>query len=210
MVRYAIIYGKQIVVGREILFATHNAHKAQEVKDLLPTGFSLLTLADINWTLEIAEPFNTYEENAKAKAYFIFERTGIPCFSDDSGLAVDALNGDPGVHSAMYAGPGRNSQDNIEKVLRELSGETNRKASFYAVIAYVTANEIQLFKGFVRGKITQTPLGVSGFGYDPIFVPDGFEMTFGQMDNSMKNKISHRAKAMEKFFNYLRQKQDES
>ena len=203
MVRYATIYGKQIVVGREILLATHNAHKAQEVKDLLPSGYSLLTLSDINWTLEIPEPFDTYEENAKAKAYFIFDRTGISCFSDDSGLAVDALKGEPGVHSARYAGNGRNSHENIDKVLRKLSGETNRRASFYAVIAYVTANEIQIFKGIVEGKITDAALGDSGFGYDPIFIPDGFDMTFGQMDSKLKNKISHRAKAMEKFVSYL-------
>ena len=190
-------------MSKEILFATHNAHKAEEVKALLPPGYSLLTLSDINWTLEIPEPFDTYEENAKAKAYFIFDRTGIPCFADDSGLAVDALKGEPGVRSARYAGPGRNSQDNIDKVLHELSGQTNRKASFCAVIAYVTANEIQLFKGIVGGNITYAPLGDSGFGYDPIFVPDGFVRTFGQMDSSLKNKISHRAKAMEKFVSFL-------
>ncbi|HUR31575.1 MAG TPA: RdgB/HAM1 family non-canonical purine NTP pyrophosphatase [Saprospiraceae bacterium] len=190
-------------MGKDILFATHNDHKAKEVRELLPAGFSLLTLSDINWTLEIPEPFETYEENAKAKAYFIFDRTGIPCFADDSGLAIDALQGKPGVHSARYAGPGRNTQDNIDKVLRQLSGEMNRRASFYAVIAYVTVKEIQLFRGNVEGKITTTPIGNSGFGYDPIFIPDGFDQTFGQMNEKLKNMISHRAKAMEKFVSYL-------
>ena len=203
MVRHAVIYGNQLIVIREILFATHNAHKAKEVGELLPSGYSLLTLSDINWTEEIPEPFETYEENAKAKAYYIFDRTGIPCFADDSGLAIDALNGRPGVHSARYAGPGRNSKDNIDKVLNELSGIANRSASFYAVIAYVSASEIQLFKGIVDGKITEAPIGHSGFGYDPIFIPDGFDETFGEMDDELKNMISHRARAVEKFIAYL-------
>ena len=190
----------------EILFASHNEHKIAEVRVLLPAGYSLLGLHDINWNVEIPEPFDTYEDNARAKAFFVFEKTGLSCFADDSGLEVDALDRRPGVYSARYSGPGRNSQDNIHKVLEELADNPARTARFYSVIAYVTSdNLVQHFTGIVEGKIDFSPKGNGGFGYDPIFIPNGFDQTFGELPESLKNRISHRAKAIEKFVEFLRQ-----
>ena len=193
-------------MGIEILFASHNVHKVDEIKKLLPAKFTVIGLHDIQFNEVIEEPYDTYEENAIAKASLIFKRTGIRCFADDSGLEVDALEGKPGVLSARYAGQTNNSEENIRKVLNELGDEKNRTASFQSVIAYISGDEhITVFKGKVEGKINYTPLGKGGFGYDPIFIPDGFEETFGQLPETIKNKISHRAKAMEKFVEYLNQ-----
>lgn len=189
---------------KEILLASHNAHKVKEIKELLPAPYKLLSLADINWDTDIPEPFETYDENAKEKAFFIFKRTGIPCFADDSGLEIDELEGRPGVRSARYSGDGKSTHDNIKKVLFELSNATNRSAAFYTVIAYVKSDhEMNFFRGIVYGQITFSPVGDSGFGYDPIFIPDGFDKTFGELDETLKNRISHRAKAMEKFISFL-------
>ncbi len=190
---------------KEILFASTNPHKVEEVRKLLPEKYILLGLRDINWTIEIPEPFHTYEDNAKAKAYFVYDRTGINCFADDSGLEIDALNGRPGIYSARYAGENRNSSDNIAKVLDELGNEVNRNARFHAALAFLSGqDQIYVFKGVVEGKIGYEPLGDEGFGYDPIFIPDGFDQTFGQLHERLKNKISHRAIAMQRFADYLR------
>ncbi len=190
---------------KEILFASNNVYKVNEVRQLLPDGYALIGLADINWTSDIPEPFNTYEDNAKAKAYYVYDRTGISCFADDSGLEIDALDGRPGVISARYAGNARSSHDNIDKVLAELGDIKNRNARFHSVIAYLSdQNQIKVFKGVVEGKIGYRPLGDGGFGYDPIFIPKGFDQTFGQLPESLKNKISHRAVAMMRFIEYLK------
>ncbi|MFZ1679273.1 MAG: RdgB/HAM1 family non-canonical purine NTP pyrophosphatase [Saprospiraceae bacterium] len=189
---------------REILFASNNNHKVEEIRFLLPDGYSLLGLRDINWTMEIPEPFETYEENAKAKAYFVFDRTGMNCFADDSGLEIDVLDGRPGVFSARYGGIERDSVVNMQKVLSELKDQSNRSARFHSVIAYLDeSKEMHVFKGKVEGTIAHTPAGHGGFGYDPIFIPEGFDQTFGQLPDSLKNKISHRAVAMEKFISFL-------
>ncbi|MEP6793944.1 MAG: RdgB/HAM1 family non-canonical purine NTP pyrophosphatase [Saprospiraceae bacterium] len=189
---------------REILFASHNSHKVDEIRFLLPDGYSLLGLRDINWTMEIPEPFETYEENAKAKAYFVFDRTGLNCFADDSGLEIDALDGRPGIFSARYGGSERDSNINMQKVLSELEDQSNRKARFLSVIAYLDeSKEMHVFEGEVEGTIAHAPTGQGGFGYDPIFIPNGFDLTFGQLPDRLKNKISHRALAMEKFISFL-------
>jgi XTP/dITP diphosphohydrolase len=190
---------------RELLFATHNANKIREVRALLPRGFSILGLNDIHWTYDIPEPFHTFEENARAKAMFVFDRTGLSCFADDSGLRVDALNGRPGVFSARYAGPGRSSKDNIVKLLDELGETVNRRARFHAMIAYIEMDgSAQLFEGVVEGRIAYEARGAGGFGYDPVFIPEGFDRTFGELADELKNKISHRALAIHKFIQYIR------
>lgn len=171
---------------------------------MLPAKYSLLGLRDINWSLEIPEPFFTFEDNAKAKVTFIYTHTNRSCFADDSGLEIDALDGKPGVLSARYAGENKNHVDNIEKVLQELGNTSNRKARFHSAIAYMTEqNEINVFTGHVEGRIGYNPAGEGGFGYDPIFIPDGFDLTFAQLSENIKNSISHRAIAMRKFIAYL-------
>lgn len=189
---------------REILLASNNEHKKAEIRSLLPEGYHLLGLHDIQWTLDIPEPFETYEDNAKAKAIFVFERTGLNCFADDSGLEIDSLAGRPGVFSARYAGPDHDSALNMQKVLTELKEYSSRKARFHSVIAYLDEQkEMHIFSGTVEGTIAYLPVGEGGFGYDPIFIPAGFNRTFGQLSDSIKNKISHRAKSMEKFISFL-------
>ncbi|HZV71753.1 MAG TPA: RdgB/HAM1 family non-canonical purine NTP pyrophosphatase [Saprospiraceae bacterium] len=189
---------------REILFASNNDHKVSEIRMILPEGYSLLGLRDINWTTDIPEPFDTYEDNAKAKAYFVFDRTGLNCFADDSGLEIDALDGRPGVFSARYGGIQRDSNDNMQKVLSEMKDASDRRARFHSVIAYLDEQkEMHVFKGTVEGNITYAPAGDGGFGYDPIFTPHGYDQTFGQLPDLIKNKISHRAIAMEKFISFL-------
>lgn len=189
---------------KTLLFASGNIHKVEEVRQLLPEPYQLLGLNDIQWTADIPEPFDTFEDNAKAKVSIVFNQSGYPCFADDSGLEVDALNGRPGVYSARYAGEQRDSNDNIAKVLAELESETLRSARFIAVIAYqLNADEVYLFKGQVDGSIAYNPSGKGGFGYDPIFIPAGFDRTFGELPPSVKNAISHRAIAMRKFLEFL-------
>lgn len=187
-----------------LLFASSNAHKVEEVRQLLPSTFQLLGLRDIQWTADIPEPFDTFEENAKAKVSFVFNQSGYPCFADDSGLEVDALNGRPGVYSARYAGQQKNSVDNVAKVLTELESGSWRAARFIAVIAYQpNAKDIYIFKGQVEGAIAYHPTGSGGFGYDPVFIPSGFDRTFGELSHLVKNLISHRAMAMRKFLEFL-------
>ncbi|MEO6131028.1 MAG: RdgB/HAM1 family non-canonical purine NTP pyrophosphatase [Saprospiraceae bacterium] len=189
---------------KRILFASHNDHKVAEIRLMLPQGFSLLSLRDINWTTDIPEPFETYEENAIAKAQLLFNQTGLSCFADDSGLEVEALDGRPGVFSARYAGIERDSQNNIKKLLSELSDVPDRKASFHSVIAYVDdISGIHIFKGKVDGIITKKQFGNGGFGYDPVFIPEGFHQTFGELSELVKNRISHRAIAMKKLVSFL-------
>lgn len=182
----------------ELVFATHNPHKLSEVRSLVPGHIRLLSLDDIGCNEEIPETSHTLEGNAKLKADFVTERYGMPCFADDTGLLVDALNGAPGVYSARYAGAQKNADDNIHKLLEALKNEKNRSAHFKTVIALNIARESRIFAGIVKGQITTEKLGDSGFGYDPVFRPEGHTATFAQLPIETKNQISHRGKALQK------------
>ena len=185
------------------MFASHNRNKIQEVKDILGPDFELLGLDDIGCHDDIPEPYNTLEENAMTKARHVFMHYGKHCFADDTGLEVDALDGLPGVLSARYAGPGKNSLANVEKLLCELEGEINRKARFRTVVALILNGQEHLFEGIVKGTIIHEPRGDQGFGYDPVFIPDGYTITFAEMDAAEKNRISHRYAAIAKLAAFL-------
>ena len=170
----------------------------------MPSSIELLSLDEISFNDEIEETADTIEGNALLKAKTIFEKTGINCFADDSGLLIDALNGAPGVYSARYAGEQKNDQDNMQKLLHELNGKPNRNAHFKTVMALIIDEQEYLFEGKIEGKIITEKLGTNGFGYDPIFVPDGYNETFAQLDSETKNKISHRARALQKMLEFLK------
>ncbi|HTL81421.1 MAG TPA: RdgB/HAM1 family non-canonical purine NTP pyrophosphatase [Bacteroidia bacterium] len=187
----------------EIIFASQNKGKTSEIATLIGDRFQLLNLADKGIVQELDEPFDTLQENALCKAKQVFQMTGIPSFADDTGLEIDALNGKPGVYSARYAGEEKDPQKNMDKILAELHGSPNRKARFRTVIAFVDGQQEKIFEGEVIGTITLEKHGKKGFGYDPVFRPDGSEKTFGQMEMEEKNKFSHRARAMEKFIAFL-------
>ncbi len=170
----------------------------------MPSSIELLSLDEISFNDEIEETADTIEGNALLKAETIFEKTGINCFADDSGLLIDALNGAPGVYSARYAGEQKNDQDNMQKLLHELNGKPNRNAHFKTVMALIIDGQEYLFEGIIEGKIITEKLGTNGFGYDPIFVPDGYNETFAQLDSETKNKISHRARALQKMLEFLK------
>ncbi|MFP3859605.1 MAG: non-canonical purine NTP diphosphatase [Bacteroidales bacterium] len=188
----------------ELLFATNNPHKKKEIQDLLDESFNILSLEDVGYIGDIPEDKNTLEENAMQKAEYIYEITGMNCFADDTGLEVDALKGKPGVYSARYAGEQKNSEANIQKLLKELEGKSNRKAHFRTVIALFLGGEQYFFEGIVNGKIIHTKKGESGFGYDPVFIPDGYDITFAEMPLRLKNQISHRSRAMNKLTSFLK------
>lgn len=187
----------------KLIFATHNKNKAKEVKSLMPESIELLSLDDINFHTEIEENASTLEGNALLKAKTIFEKTGINCFADDSGLLVDALNGEPGVYSARYAGGQKSDEDNMQKLLHELQNKSDRNAHFKTVMALIIDGKEYLFDGKIEGKIISEKRGNNGFGYDPIFVPNGYNETFAQLDSETKNKISHRAKALKKLLDFI-------
>ncbi|GEM51514.1 non-canonical purine NTP pyrophosphatase [Empedobacter brevis NBRC 14943 = ATCC 43319] len=186
----------------ELIFATHNNNKVKEVTKMLPSYLSMKSLTDIHFFDEIEETGETFEENAQLKAKIIFEKTGKNIFADDSGLVIEALNGAPGVYSHRYAGTGRD-EDNIAKVLKELEGKTNRKAYFISVFCLILNEKEYFFEGRVNGTIATETLGDNGFGYDPIFIPDGHTKSFAQMTAEEKNTISHRGKAVEKLNDFL-------
>lgn len=189
---------------QELCFATRNKHKREEIAAQLGSNFRLLTLDEIGCTEEIPEPETTIEGNAAYKARYVWERYRIPCFADDSGLEVAALGGAPGVHSAYYAGPDRDFKANYELVLQQLQGITDRRAQFKTVIALVQPDgRLHTFTGIVTGNITEEPRGNNGFGYDPIFQPDGYKLTFGEMPAALKTQISHRARAMRQLIEFL-------
>ena len=190
----------------KLVFATNNLHKLQEVQHLLDNRFKLLSLSDIGFTEEIPEDFDTLELNASQKAWHIYNRFGIDCFADDTGLEVDALNGAPGVYSARYAGEQKNPQDNIVKLLAELTGVDNRKARFRTVISLIINGNETPFEGVVEGVILTDKHGEAGFGYDPIFMPDGYNVSFAQMELDAKNAISHRGRAVSKLVSFLNSK----
>lgn len=191
---------------KKFVFATNNAHKLEEVSSILGNKVELLSLKDIGCHDEIPETADTLEGNALQKARYIFERYHTDCFADDTGLEVEALNGAPGVYSARYAGDAHNSEKNMKKLLDELKDIENRKAQFRTVFALIIEGKEHLFEGIVKGQIISTRKGTSGFGYDPVFIPDGHTQTFAEMGNSEKNKISHRAIATQKLCNFLGKK----
>ena len=183
----------------KLIFATHNQHKVEELKKLLPSNISILSLTDINCHEEIEETGTTLEENAKLKANFIKYKYGLDCFADDSGLEVDALGGSPGVYSARYAGHEKNNEDNIKKIWKELRDKDSTKAQFRTVIAASFDSKISIYEGKVIGNLIFEKRGNHGFGYDPIFIPEGYTKTFAELGDAVKNKISHRALATQKF-----------
>ena len=186
----------------QLILATHNDHKAKEFRDILPQ-YSVQTLADLGHDDEIKETTTSLEGNSFIKAETVFKRYGHVVISDDSGLEVDALNGAPGVYSARYAGDPRNDQRNTEKLLDELQGAFNRKAQFRTVITLMNAENSFQFEGIVKGTIAKSPRGEAGFGYDPVFIPEGVQQTFAELAANEKNKISHRANAIEKLLHFL-------
>jgi XTP/dITP diphosphohydrolase len=186
----------------KVCFATNNKHKLEEVKQILGDRFELYTLAAVGFEGEIPETHETIEENSLEKAAYIFPLVNMPVFSDDSGLEIEALEGRPGVHSAHYAGT-RDALANIQKVMAELGDQRNRKAQFKTVITYFDGQRTEQFEGVVEGVITEELSGHEGFGYDPIFKPDGFDQTFAEMMPELKNQISHRKRAAEKLSDFL-------
>ncbi len=188
---------------RKIVFATNNKHKLEELKEIIGNKFEILSLADLNFYEEIPETGDTLAENASQKSREIYNRFHLDCFSDDTGLEVEALHGAPGVYSARYAGEGCSYNDNVNKLLRELKGVKNRKAAFKTVISLIINGKEYFFEGRVDGIITLHKHGTSGFGYDPVFRPDGFQETFAEMSSDTKNKISHRGRATAKLVDFL-------
>jgi XTP/dITP diphosphohydrolase len=192
---------------KNLVFATGNIHKLQEVQGLFKEGFALSCLKDVNITEEIPETADNLIDNALQKARYVYEKCGIPCFADDTGLEVDALDGAPGVYSARYAGEQKDSKLNMLLLLKNMNGKTNRNARFRTIIAYIDENaQEHIFEGEIKGKIIENMAGENGFGYDPIFVPEGYEETFAELSSEIKNAISHRARAMEKFLSYINNK----
>jgi XTP/dITP diphosphohydrolase len=187
----------------QLVFATHNQNKYKEVRALIPKSIELLSLNDIGLFEEIPETGDTLQENALLKADFVTKKYKLDCFADDTGLLIDALNGEPGVYSARYAGVEKNNEANMQKVLAGLKGVANRKAHFKTVFALNFKGTSHLFEGVVQGEITYSKKGTKGFGYDPIFKPVGFDKTFAELALVEKNKISHRAKALEKLLGFL-------
>jgi len=189
----------------ELVFATNNQHKLEELQAILGNQFNLLSLKDIGCKEEIPEEQATLEGNAGQKAFFVFEKYGHNCFADDTGLEIDSLNGEPGVYSARYAGEEKSAETNMKKVLEKLAKINDRKARFRTVISLVINGKEQQFEGIVNGKILREKKGGSGFGYDPIFQPEGFDTSFAEMNLSEKNKISHRGRAVQKLVQHLKQ-----
>ena len=188
----------------ELVFATNNQHKLKEVQALLGNHFRLLSLIDIGFDEEIPEDFDTLQDNALQKARYINSRFGYNCFADDTGLEVDALNGEPGVYSARYAGEAKNPHDNIVKLLKNLVGVKHRRAKVRTVIAIIFNGKEYLFEGKVDGEIIEEGRGGDGFGYDPIFLPEGYNQTFAEMPLELKNQISHRGRAVTKLVDFLK------
>ena len=186
-----------------LVFASNNEHKIKEIKSLLGDSFRLLSLHDINITEDIPEKESLIEGNALAKARYVYNASGLNVFADDTGLEIAALDGLPGVHSARFAGENKDSSENIKKVLQMLGTNENRDARFRTVIALILDKKEYLFEGIVNGKIIYEKRGTMGFGYDPIFVPEGNHLTFAEMDLTEKNKVSHRAQAFSKLKEFL-------
>jgi XTP/dITP diphosphohydrolase len=188
-----------------IIFASNNVHKLHEIRKCFPDGYRVEDLTSIGMNQPLPENGNTLRQNALMKARFVYNQMAGSCFADDSGLEIEALNGRPGVYSARYAGPGCTDRDNINKVLTEMQGITNRNAIFRTVFAVIINQVVLFFEGAVKGIITHAPLGNNGFGYDPIFIPEGHQKTFAQMTDDEKNQISHRSIACRELSRFLTQ-----
>ena len=192
---------------KDIVLSTNNAHKLHEVREMLQGIFNVKSLSDIGCHDDIPETADSFAGNALMKAQYVKEHYGYDCFADDSGLECDALNGAPGIYSARYAGTeGHDSEANMDKLLRELEGKNSRNAQFHTVIALLYEGETHFFEGIVRGHITRERSGQQGFGYDPIFMPDGFNRTFAEMTDEEKNSISHRGIAVRQLVAFLQDK----
>lgn len=187
----------------KIVFATGNMNKLEELERAMPAGIELIGLNDLGITEDIPEDHETLVENALQKAHYVFEKSGMTCFADDTGLEINALDGAPGVYSARYAGESKSAEANMTKVLSQLEGIINRNARFRTVIAFVGQGEERTFEGVVEGKILEKRQGEKGFGYDPIFQPEGEERSFAQMTLEEKNTMSHRARAFKKLLAFL-------
>lgn len=188
---------------KKIVFATNNLNKLKEIRQILGSQYNVLSLSDINCNEELPETQNTLEGNAIQKAKYVSDNYHVNCFADDTGLEVKALNGEPGVYSARYAGLQRDSGDNMNKLLQELSDKNDRSAQFRTVIALVENDKVKTFEGKVEGSIAKEKSGNAGFGYDPIFIPESYSITFSEMSTEEKNKISHRGRAVQKLVEYL-------
>lgn len=190
---------------KRLVFATNNAHKLEEIRAILGNSIEILSLADIHCHADIPETADTLEGNARQKSRYVYEHYGLDCFADDTGLEVESLGGAPGVYSARYAnGQGHDSQANMNKLLKEMEEKNVRKAQFRTIISLIEKGEERQFEGIVKGQITREKRGESGFGYDPIFQPDGYETTFAELGSDIKNRISHRARAVAALCDYLR------
>lgn len=187
----------------ELVFATNNAHKLAEVKAILEPEFRIISLNELNCYDDIPETSDTLEGNALIKASYIYEKYNLNCFADDTGLEIESLNGEPGVYSARYAGDNHDAWKNMQKVLSRMEGIENRNARFRTVIALIINGNIRFFEGKIQGKIAKTVSGTAGFGYDPIFVPEGYDLSFAQLSINEKNTISHRALAINKLSEHL-------
>ncbi len=190
---------------KRLVFATNNAHKLEEIRAILGNSIEILSLADIHCHADIPETADTLEGNARQKSRYVYEHYGLDCFADDTGLEVESLGGAPGVYSARYAdGQGHDSQANMNKLLKEMEEKNDRKAQFRTIISLIEKGEERQFEGIMKGQITREKRGESGFGYDPIFQPDGYETTFAELGSDIKNRISHRARAVAALCDYLR------
>lgn len=190
---------------KRLVFATNNAHKLEEIRAILGNSIEILSLADIHCHADIPETADTLEGNARQKSRYVYEHYGLDCFADDTGLEVESLGGAPGVYSARYAdGQGHDSQANMNKLLKEMEEKNDRKAQFRTIISLIEKGEERQFEGIVKGQITREKRGESGFGYDPIFQPDDYETTFAELGSDIKNRISHRARAVAALCDYLR------
>ena len=189
---------------RKLVFATNNIHKTEEVAKILSPYYEVLNLKDINCLVDIPETGDSFAENATLKSTYVYDNFGLDCFSDDSGLEVEALNNAPGIFSARYSGI-KDDQINLELLLKNMEGQTNRKARFRTVISLIQNGKNHLFEGAIEGTIRTSPSGNKGFGYDPIFQPNGYEITFAEMEMTEKNNISHRALAMQQLISFLKQ-----
>ena len=187
----------------KLIFATNNQHKVDEIRSVLKGPLELITLKEAGLDIEIPEPYDTLEENARTKSSTIFNMTGTDCFSEDTGLEVEALGGEPGVKSARYAGEGRSFEANIDKLLEKMQGVSDRRARFRTVISLLINGQETLFEGICEGRIIGERRGNNGFGYDPVFVPDGSALSFAEMDMEGKNRFSHRKKATQKLVAFL-------
>jgi XTP/dITP diphosphohydrolase len=189
----------------KLCFASNNEHKLAEVRQMVGHLYEVLSLQEIGCTEELAEDQDTLEGNSRQKAEYVWQNYGVSCFADDTGLEVAALGGEPGVYSARYAGPQRSSADNMRLLLEKLQGQDNRQAQFRTSITLFINGQLHQFDGIVTGRIAQAPSGTAGFGYDPVFIPEGHDQTFAQMPAAEKNRISHRGRAMQQLVAFLKQ-----